>query len=137
MSSKKQALGTVQSMAGIGTAAPSGGVGIDLTLFDETGQMRPSKWLITAVVTSAPSDLFLWGLVMHVGGVDTPNDDQWGLHSGKYGQQAQGKIGTALAVGTHHIVVEDVGAYTHLFFTKSAGTVDVYLRPYIESDRGN
>ena len=133
----KQALGTVQSMLGIGSAAPSGGVGVDLTSFIEAGNMRPSKWLITAVVTVAPSDLFLWGCVMHLQDVDTPADDQWGLHSTATGLQGQGKIGTALAVGTHHIVVDDVGVYTRLFLTKSAGTVDVYVRPYLETGRGN
>lgn len=137
MSSKKQVLGTVQSMTGIGTAAPSGGVGVDLTLFTEAGNMRPSKWLVTAVVTAAPSDLILYGCVMHLNDVDTPADDQWGLHNGKYGQWSNGKIGSALAVGTHHIVVEDLGVYTRLFFVKSAGTVDVYVRPFLESDRSN
>lgn len=133
----KQILGTVQSMLAIGTAAPTGGAGIDLTLFTEGGNMRPSKWLVTAVVTSAPSDLLLYGLVMHLGDVDTPADDQWGLHTHGHFAVSQGKIGTALAVGTHHIVIEDVGIYTHLFFARSAGAVDIYVRPYIESDRGN
>ena len=99
--------------------------------------MRPSRYLVTVVVTVAPSDLFMWGCVMHLGAVNTPADDQWGLHNGRYGVQANGKIGTALAVGTHHIVVTDVGIYTHLFFTKSAGTVDVYVRPIYESTRGS
>lgn len=132
----KQSLGPVQSMIGIGTAAPVAGVGMTLEDTHE-GAMRPSKYLLTAIVTVAPSDLFLWGCVMHLNSVDTPADDQWGLHHNVYGTQASGKIGTALAIGTHHIVLKDVGIYTRLFATKSAGTVDVYLRPILYSTRGS
>ena len=132
----KQVLGPVQSMATIGTSAPTGDVGIELSAGHE-GNMRPSKYLVTAVVTVATTDLFMYGCVMHLGAVDTPNDDQWGLHNNVYGTQINGKIGAGLVVGTHHFVVEDVGVYTRLFFTRSAGAVDVYVRPIYESSRGN
>lgn len=136
MSKGKQSLGTVQSSLNIPATAPSGDVGIELSAGFE-GTNRPTKYLVTAVVTAAPSDLFMWGCVMHLSGVDTPADDQWGLHNNVYGTQANGKIGTALAVGTHHFVVEDVGLYARLMFQKSAGNIDIYVRPILHVDRGN
>lgn len=136
MSSKTQQLGDVQASAAIGTAAPSGDVGIELSQ-GWPGGARPTSYLVTAVVTGGASDLFMWGCVRHLGAGDTPADDQWGLHNNRYGTQASGKIGTALAAGTHHIVVEDVGIYTRLFFTKSANNIDIYVRPIQYSGRGN
>lgn len=131
-----QILGPVDSMLNIGTGAPSGAAGIDLTATHQGGS-RPEKYLVTAVVTGGATDLIMWGLVMFTGDIDTPADDQWGLHNNVYGTQVGGKIGSALPAGTHHFVVKDVGAYTHLFFTKSANSIDVYIRPILYAGRGN
>lgn len=135
----KQQLGAVLTMASIGTDAPSGddAESIDLT-GNHDGGYRPDQYLVTAVVTSAPSDLFVWGLVMHgSGAIDTPSDDLWGLHNNRYGTQVNGKIGTALAVGTHHFVLKDIGIYTRLYFQRSAGAVAIHVRPIYFAARGN
>jgi hypothetical protein len=132
-----QILGRVLSALNIGNVAPiPGDVGIELSLGYE-GNARPSEYLVTAVVTGAPSDLIMYGCVMHGGGVDTPADDLWGLHNNVYGTQLNGKLGTALVVGTHHFVVKDVGVYTRLFFVKSAGNVDIHIRPILYTGRGS
>jgi hypothetical protein len=133
----KQTLGPVLSMLNIGNTAPvPGDIGVEL-VDNHEGAMRPSEYLITAIVTGAPSDLVMYGVVMHLSDVDTPADDQWGLHNNVYGTQVGGKIGSALPVGTHHFVVKDVGIYTRLFFVKSAGAIDVYVRPILYSGRGS
>lgn len=136
--SKKQSLGSVVStgMANIGSVAPSGAVGIDMTTDQQSGNARPSAFLVTAVVTTAPSDLILWGAA-EAGPLTDGSDDVWGLFTDKRRAVIAGKIGSALAVGTHHILVEDVGIFRSLFFTKSAGNIDVTVRPVFYAERGN
>lgn len=132
--SKTQQLIDRLSMLAISTVAPVGDVGIDLKSLP--GGLKPSTYLITAVVTVAPSNLICWGLVADgVSGDET--DDQWGLFNDKRGSVVNGVIGTALAVGTHHIVVEDLGGFHKLFFTRSAGAVSVYVRPFQFGARGS
>ena len=116
----------------------AGGVDVGIHLKEgHEGAMRPAEYLVTAIVSGGPSDLFMRGCVMHLGLIDTPADDQWAFHNNVYGTQINGKLATALANGTHHFVVKDVGNYTRLWFTKSAGTVDIYVRPILYSSRGN
>lgn len=126
------------TVTGITTAAPSGAdaKSIDLSIAYTYDVMRPDKWLVTAVVSSAPSDLFLWGLLA-AGVMDDATDDLWGLHNDKYGVIKLGKLGTALAVGTHHFVVEDLGLYARLYFQRSAGAVNVTITPILKSLRGS
>lgn len=135
MSSKKQQLqnGAKQTQANIPAVAPVGDQAGRIVLGANgfgahKGGLRPASYLITAVVTVAPSDLFMYGRV----------DTVWGLHSGRYNvTSTQGKIGTALAVGVHHIIVEDVGLYDELFFIKSAGNIDVSVMPILFSNYGS
>lgn len=114
---KKQQLdnGHTQEQVDLGVVAPAGDQAGRIELGDgHRGGLRPSSYLITAVVSVGASDLIMYGRV----------DGVWGLHSGRYSTTgAQGKIGAALAIGTHHIVVEDVGLYDELFFLKSANTI--------------
>lgn len=131
MSSKKQQLenGSAQEQVTLGTIAPVGDAAGRIDLGSgHRGGMRPSSYLITAVVEVGASDLIMYGRV----------DSVWGLHTGRYGLPSQGKIGTALAVGTHHIVVEDVGLYDELFFAKSANTISsVKVTPVAFSNYGS
>lgn len=123
-------------MIGIGSVAPTGNVGIGLSN-PQLGTARPSAYIITAVVTVAPSDLIMWGCVVE-GVSGDRSDDIWGMFSDKRGNNKQGKIGTALAIGTHHILVEDAGIFAAVFFTKSAGTVDISgIRPVFYANRGS
>lgn len=108
------------------TAPDAATVGCDISSLP--GAAKPINWLITITVTVAPSDVFLWGQVA-AGVAGSAADDVWGLHNGRYGQHAGGKLGTALAIGTHHFVVEDLGVYRRIAFQKSAGTVSVVARP--------
>lgn len=124
------------SQLNIPSTGASGNVGIEFRTMLGHREMRPKKWLVTAVVTSAPSDLFIWGAL--AGGViDDATDDKWGVHNDKYGRILAGKLGTALAVGTHHFIVEDIGIYTRVYFQKSAGAIDVFLTDILESQRSS
>lgn len=129
---------TVVTKLNIASTAPSGADagGIDLTTALTYYNMRPERWLVTATVTTAPSDLTLWGLLA-VGNPDDASDDLWGLHNDLYLVIKGGKLGTALAVGTHHFIVKDIGVYARLYFQKSAGTVDVRLTPLLTSKRSS
>lgn len=124
MSSKKQTLASGQSSSA-GSSAPVGDqVGaIDAETL-HAGGMKPNAYLITAVVSGSSSDLRVWGRARGV----------WGLHNGRYGQHPGGLLGTALAAGAHHFVVEDLGVYDQLYFVKSAGTVDVTVLPILFSN---
>jgi len=124
------------SQAGLTTGAPSGNVGILLSSGFNYQAMRPKKWLVTAVVTSAPTDLFIWGAAA-AGVIADSSDDRWGLVNDKYGRIVAGKLGTALAVGTHHFVVEDIGVYTRLYFQRTAGAADVFITPINDSKQGS
>lgn len=99
------------------------------------GMMRPGRYLVTAVVTGGASDLYIYGRVA-VGDSDQ-SDDRWGLHNDARGRILNGKLGTALATGTHHFIVEDIGLYGAVFFTKSANSVDVYVHPISSSHYGS
>lgn len=132
MSSKKQQLenGKTQEQTDLGTAAPVADEDDRIILGDgHRGGMRPSSYLITAVVETGVADLIMYGRV----------DGVWGLHSGRYSVLgAQGVIGDNLAVGTHHIVVEDVGLYDELFFVKSANNItSVKVRPILFGNHGS
>jgi len=120
----------------IPNTSPSGAVGIDLSLQLPEYMMRPDKWLVTAVVTVAPSDLTLWG-ALAAGAALSAADDVWGLHNDKYGVIKAGKLGSSLAVGTHHFIVTDIGVYSRLHFQKSAGTVSVTITPISRSARSS
>lgn len=122
----------------IASTAPSGADvnSIDLTVVLPQYNMRPMTWIVTAVVTVAPSDLTIWGLLA-VGDQDDVTADLWGLHNDKYLAIKNGKIATALAVGVHHFIVTDLGVYARLYFQKSAGTVDIRLTPVLKSGRSS
>lgn len=120
----------------IPNTSPSGAVGIDLSVQLPEYMMRPDKWLVTAVVTVAPSDLTLWG-ALAAGAALSAADDVWGLHNDKYLVIKNGKIATALPVGSHHFIVCDIGVYARLYFQKSAGTVSVTITPLSKSGRSS
>lgn len=132
MSSKKQQIenGATQTQTGVTNVDPVGDQAGRIELGSgHHGGMRPASYLITVIVTIS-ADLEMWGRV----------DEEWGLHSGRYGTAiGQGKIGVALSVGTHHIVVEDVGIYDELFFTTSvaAAATSVKVRPIVFSNYGS
>lgn len=132
----KQIVGVTVSQLALTTSPPSGAVGIDLAQSYPENTMRPMKWLITAIVTVASSNLIVWGSLAQ-GVIDISADDKWGQHNDKYGLSKNGILGTALAVGTQHFVFEDVAIYDRLYFQKSAGTIDVYLTPIYESDKSS
>lgn len=138
MSSKLQSLdySELRTMTAAAAGAPSGDVGLEMAT-GMRGALRPSLYAITVVVTVAPADVLMYGCIMHLGAVDTPADDQWGLVNDRYKTVVNGVLGTALAIGTHHFVVEDLGIFGRLYFTKSAGTVNVFVRPLIHGGRGN
>jgi hypothetical protein len=131
-----QSVAETVSQANIPNAIPSGNVGIALGSAYPYNTMRPAKWLVTAVVTSAPSDLFIWG-ALGAGVIADSTDDKWGLHNDKYGRIITGRLGTAIGIGTHHFIVENIACYTRLFFSKSAGSIDVFITPILESKRSS
>lgn len=117
--------GSAQTQASVGTAAPVGDQAGRIILGSgHRGGLRPESYLITATVTTA-GDLLLYGRV----------DSVWGLLSSRQGAHPQGKIGNALSVGVHHIVVEDIGMLDELFFTTSVGGAisSVTVKPIIFS----
>lgn len=132
--SKIQEPGELLSVTDITAIAPvnADAKSIDLTVLP--GNMKPSAYLITAVVTVAVSDLSVWGCSAQ-GVVNDETDDKWGLFNDRYGNGP--KLGTGLAVGTHHFVREDLGLFQRIYFQKSAGTIDVYVRPIYYGGRGN
>lgn len=107
-------------------SAPSGNVGVDMNELEDT--LRPDLWLVTLVVTTAPSDVYLWGRRAVGAGDDTP-DAEWGLINDKYGALKLGKIATGLAVGTHHYFVTYLGVFGRVAGQKSAGTVSLIIQP--------
>lgn len=109
----------------IPSIAPVGDVGVDLKELPDTA--RPTTYLITAVVTAAPSDLTIWGL-QALGASGDVASDAWGMFNDKRGRVLSGKLGTALVVGTHHFIVEDLGVFHKLYFQKSAGAIDVTVQ---------
>ncbi len=124
------------TLTDVPSTAPSGAVGADLSLQFPEYMMRPDRWLVTATVTVAPSDLTLWG-AFAAGVQDSAADDIWGLHNDKYLVIKAGKLATALAVGSHHFIVTDIGIYARLYFQKSAGTVSVTITPISKSARSS
>lgn len=116
------------------TGAPTGAVGIDLTATMPETTARPHKWLATLDVQGGASNVTLWGcLASAVPGDAT--DDIWGLHNDKRGQIANGVLKTAAPVGRYHIVIEDIGIYSRLYFQNSANTVTVTLSAIYEKAR--
>ena len=134
--SRSQILDAQALQSDIPNTAPSGAVGIDLSISYPHQTARPTRWLVTVVVTVAPSDLLLYGLVA-LGAPDDATDDVWALYNDRYGRVVGGKLGTALAIGKHTFVVSDMGVYDRVYFQKSAGTVDVRIAPILESERGS
>lgn len=132
---KKEFVGERLSHLNIAATAPSGAAGILLNNTTQ-GMVRPAKWLVTAIVTVAPSDLFVWGSAPYAVEASAA-DDEWGLVNDRFGSHPGGKLGTALAIGTHHFVCEDLGLFTQIAFQKSAGTVDVHVRPIYAAGLGN
>lgn len=99
---------------------PSGEVGIDLKLLP--GGLKPSLYLITVVVVDVATDIDAWILIAD-GVSGDESDDQWGLFTDKYDRVVSGRLATALAAGTHHFVVEDLGGAHRLYFVRgTAGT---------------
>lgn len=114
--------------------APTGAVGIDMTMFQEAA--RPQWWLITVTVTVAPSDVFVWG-ALPAGVPDSAADDQWGLHQDEYKVLPLGKLATALPIGVYHFIIDGLGLYSRVYFQKSAGTLSVKLTEILEATRSN
>lgn len=124
------------SILDIPSTAPTSSDGTDLSATFAYLTMRPAKWLVVAVVTVAPSDLFFWGEVAF-GNPDDPTDDKWALHNDRYGRIVGGKLGSALAIGKHSFIVTEMAIYTRVFFQKTAGTVDVHITPIFTSERSS
>jgi len=130
----KRILGQSLTQTAIPSIAPVGAVGLDMTLFLEAS--RPRWWLITVEVTTAPSDLFVWG-ARPMGTPDDPSDDIWGLHQDEYATFPLGKIGAALPIGTYHFITDGLGLYSRIYFQKSAGAVTVIMSEILDAERGN
>lgn len=130
----KRILGQSLTQTAIPSIAPVGAVGLDLTLFLEAS--RPRWWLITVEVTSAPSDLLVWG-ALAAGAADDSTDDIWGLHQDEYATFKLGKIGTALPIGNYHFITDGLGLYSRIYFQKSAGAITVILSEILEAERGS
>lgn len=131
-----QITGERAAQLAISTGAPTGNVGIDLSAAYAYQTMRPDKWIVSATVTTATSDLTLWGATA-LGAIDDSTDDLWGLHNDRYGRILNGKLGAALAVGSHHFIVTDIAIYSRIYFQKSAGNVDVFIIPIFKTDRSS
>jgi len=130
----KRLLGTSFPQAAIDTIAPVADVGIDMMLFD--GQSKARWWLITAVVTVAPSNLTVWGALAQ-GVAEDATDDIWGKYQDPHGTFPLGLIATALPIGTYHFLVEGLGIYSRTYFQGSAGNVDITLTEVHEAERGS
>lgn len=128
----KQVLTESATQSAIPTADPTGNVGIVMRTAFPEGTMRPVKYLVTAVVTGAPTDLFVWG-ALAAGIIDDATDDVWGRFNDRRGTIVGGKLGSALAIGTHHFVVDDLGVFASIYFQRTAGAVTVVLSPISES----
>lgn len=132
--SKIQEPGELLTALDINSTAPSGADAKSIDLTALPGNMKPSSYLITAVVTGGASNLTMWGCSAQ-GVPNDETDDKWGHINDRYGNGPQ--IGTALAVGTHHFIREDLGVFQRLYFQKSANAIDIYVRPIYYGNRGN
>jgi hypothetical protein len=105
---------------------PTGNVGINMSGLADS--LRPTLYLVTIVVSGGASDVTLWG--RRAVGQDTATPDaEWGLINDKRGVIKLGKLATALAVGTHHYHVEDLGSFGMIAAQKSANTVVMSIQP--------
>lgn len=130
----KRILGPGLTQTDIAAIAPVAAVGVDMTLLLEAS--RPRWWHITVVVTTAPSDLFVWGS-RAAGVIDDSTDDVWGLHQDEFKVFPLGKMATALPIGTYHFIVDGLGLYDRVYFQKSAGNITVTLSEIYDAERGN
>lgn len=127
----KQIISNVLPFTAAG-AAPTGNVGLVLSTLLPEYTARRVKWLVTVVISGGPATITLWGALG--AGVDgDATDDLWGKHNDKYGDITAGVLGTTIADGTHHFVVEDLGIYTRLYVQNSAGTVTGFMSPIMET----
>lgn len=132
--SGKRILGEKYTHTDISASAPTGTAGVLMSQFHETA--RPRYWLITVVVTVAPSDVYVWGSIP-AGTADDPTDDTWGLFQDEYKTFPLGKIATALPIGTFHFETQGLGLFSQVAFQKSAGTVSVTVAEIYEGGLGN
>lgn len=130
----KRILGQSLTQLDIAAVPPVDDVGIDMTAI--YSQSKPRWWLITVVVTVAPSDITVWGALAQ-GVPEDATDDVWGLHQDAYATFPHGRIATALPVGVYHFLTDNLGLYSRVYFQKSAGTVFVQLTEVLEAGRGN
>lgn len=134
----KRLLGDRHTMNGIGSTAPSGNVGIDMTLYLEGARAR--WWLITVVITGAAATPTVWG-ALPAGAPDDASDDFWGVLQDEFGTYPKGVLGTALPVGTYHFIIDGPGLFSRVFFTKGSGdggaTVNVHLTEIYDAERAN
>lgn len=130
----KRILGQSQVATDDSNAAPTGAVGIDMTLFQEAA--RPRWWLMTVTITVGASDVFVWG-ALPAGVADSAADDIWGLHQDEYKVLPLGKLGSAIPTGVYHFIVDGLGIYSRVYFQKSAGTLSVKLSEILDAARGN
>ncbi len=127
----KRILGQSQAQLECPTAAPTGNVGVDMTLFLEAS--RPQWWLLTVVVSVGASDLHVWG-ALPAGVIDDSTDDLWGLYQDEFKTNPLGLIATALPTGTYHFLVDGLGLFSRVYFQSSANTVNVTLSEVLEAD---
>lgn len=129
----RQSIGDKKTIVG-GAAAPTGDVGLELSGWVEMTS-RPTKWLLTVVVTVGTATTTLWGCTP-AGVPDDSTDDVWGIYNDMHGRVKNGDIGggAALAVGTHHFIVDHLGIFSRVYvqFT-GAGTVAATLAPVYQS----
>jgi len=109
----------------IGTAVPTGNVGIDMTAFN--GTTRAKAWLVTIIVAVATTDITVYGALAQ-GNIDDSTDDIWGTHQDRHGAYPDGKLGSALAIGTHHRIIDDLGIYSRVAFVASSGAASVTIK---------
>lgn len=132
---KTQKAGDNTTVAAATGAPTSSTIGVELEALVSVGMMKPALWLITAVVSGGATDLTLWGCVPE-GAAGDETDDLWGVVNDKFGNIKKGVLGTALAVGTYHWIVSDLGVFSRLYFQNSANAVSVHVKPVLFSMRG-
>lgn len=109
------------------TAAPTGDVGVNIGTNFVYNTAGWRQVLLTVAISGGASDVKLW--VRLTRGAGDASDDTWGLFQDQYGVVKFGIVATALAVGTYHFMIPDVGGFAALYVQKSANTVTASVTP--------
>lgn len=109
----RQNYGVTKTIASITTSVPTGAVGLELGFM---GTMKTAKFLLAVTIAGEAETVALWGQRPDLDTDDTDDHTNgvWGLHNDKHGRFIAGELAPSagtLAVGVHHFILEDVGAY--------------------------